>query len=439
MEEPLNEAEEIVKKEIKMSSCNSGSYRTPPLIISRLSRGGKTTFIRLLFDRLKILGFNPVIINFNGTTGRFHLFEGESQNDAILRLIATQLIDTTNLNLKKVRLVCDPQALDAFIGMKPLVLMIDELNALAHPVDREAGSLLRDMFLDRKNRYVVATSHVPFPADFSELTIGLSNRDIRGIHLPISTNLSELRKMGDACMVLTGAEVMYYGAIPSLIYSVKQAGYKVRSKLKNIPMGIKDTNEDLSLVLAEILTGIQCASSNSMRFLDAFGSIDKDERISWPMCYIEVIFSWFHSNKNSVRVVELMKSFVSHSQELKTGKEWEKLVQIGLMLQLMNLHYRGFQHQVLYSFKIPSGEKPEVMVAQLLPEIDTIEIAYEFILSYVKNETSRSCLILFIPTNAQFALLDGFIVYRRENATISIKGFQSKTGNEYPKKDVPSK
>jgi hypothetical protein len=44
-----------------------GAYRKPPLAISRLGRGGRTTTLKMIFDALKAsnMNVNPLHINFN--------------------------------------------------------------------------------------------------------------------------------------------------------------------------------------------------------------------------------------------------------------------------------------------------------------------------------------------------------------------------------------
>jgi ABC-type molybdenum transport system ATPase subunit/photorepair protein PhrA len=90
--------------------------------------------------------------------------------------------------------------LDAHIGDSPFVLLIDELNELANPLDAEAGSFLRELFLDKKNRYLVFTTHVPMDLDPSahHFMTGSNRNSIRGVKsvsLPVSTDLTTLRKM----------------------------------------------------------------------------------------------------------------------------------------------------------------------------------------------------------------------------------------------------
>ena len=72
---------------------------------------------------------------------------GESNCDAILRLIAIQLLpDAVN----KLNVVCDQDYLFDYISShcdgKNIVLLIDELNALSVPLDADAAATLKIIF-----------------------------------------------------------------------------------------------------------------------------------------------------------------------------------------------------------------------------------------------------------------------------------------------------
>jgi hypothetical protein len=149
-------------------TTNDGSYRKSPLGISRLGRGGKSTVLRKLFNALKKsdMKVNPVYISFNGN---FKFQDGESQAQAILRMIASQLIETTSVDL-----VCDEEYLEKYIreSERPLILLIDELNCLGNPLQTNAAILLRKMFLDPADRYLVFSTHVYLTVDSTVNALG---------------------------------------------------------------------------------------------------------------------------------------------------------------------------------------------------------------------------------------------------------------------------
>ena len=150
-----------IRRRYRNVTAEDGSYRKSPLGISRLGRGGKSTVLRKLFNALKKsdMKVNPVYISFNGN---FKFQDGESQAQAILRMIASQLINTTSVDL-----VCDEEYLEKYIreSERPLILLIDELNCLGNPLQTNAAILLRKMFLDPADRYLVFSTHVYLTID----------------------------------------------------------------------------------------------------------------------------------------------------------------------------------------------------------------------------------------------------------------------------------
>jgi hypothetical protein len=101
----------------------SHDYRVPPLALMRFARGGKTETISRAFDRLKKDGrVHPILISFNGSgIQAIRRREGETQSEAILRLIAIQLgFSTTRTDCC---FVVDRMALDRHIGENAVLLI----------------------------------------------------------------------------------------------------------------------------------------------------------------------------------------------------------------------------------------------------------------------------------------------------------------------------
>jgi hypothetical protein len=61
--------------------------------------------------------------------------------------------------------ISDWEKLDAHIGRDPFVLLIDELNALCFPIISEVMKILSTYFLDKINRFLVVSSHMPLHLD----------------------------------------------------------------------------------------------------------------------------------------------------------------------------------------------------------------------------------------------------------------------------------
>lgn len=124
-----------------------------------MARGGKTTFLCELFDRLKADNNAVTLITLLNLVPR----ADENGRDTLLRLIALQLLpDLAPSHATNVQV--DETALFAHIEEtrkgRPWVLLIDELNNLQVPLDPLPSDLLR-FILDRSGYFVVFTSHVP--------------------------------------------------------------------------------------------------------------------------------------------------------------------------------------------------------------------------------------------------------------------------------------
>ena len=227
MDRVLNDIVEIVHTQIALST--SDKYRVPPLVLMRFARGGKTFTISKTFDKLKEQGrVSPILISFNGSGEQaFRRREGETQSEAILRLIAAQLSDYSVVDARQ--LVADRAVLDVCLGDN-VVLLIDELNNLGTALDAEAAELLRTMFLDRPGRFLAFTSHVPVSIEpdlqlakassfiGSSSVIPVSLRGVSIVNMSSANSLNDLRSMSRACEELTEEQAAWLGYIPSLIY-----------------------------------------------------------------------------------------------------------------------------------------------------------------------------------------------------------------------------
>jgi hypothetical protein len=256
-----------ILSELPMESAHGGGLRKPPVVFSRLARGGKTTCLRLLFEELKANECNPIIISFNGDS-YFQRRADETQAQAILRLIASQLVDCTSD--ERLAIFCTEEDLDKFLGTQKVVLLIDELNILACPPDIDAAHLLRKCFLDKPNRHLVFTTHVPFTLedDVNYITqvmgqqqlTGSSGRGCHIVPMEVSVNLLELQAMSDNCSSMTPLEVALYGGIPSLIYTVKSgADLSIEERFRNSTRQVSRKESSTRLVVC----------TNSMFAIDA--------------------------------------------------------------------------------------------------------------------------------------------------------------------------
>ena len=215
-EQSVSKGIEVIEKHAFLGYDSAGgSVRIPPLVLSRLSRGGKTTVLHLLFGELKRRGYAPIFISFSGG---FQRLVDETDADAILRLIGVQFINVPQGRQAALKFNQDQvlQALTKTANGLPVVLLVDELNSLRKPLDLNGACLLREEFLDKEDRYLVFATHEPMNVD-------IDNR--RGfislpVQMPFSTDVAAYHAMfDDASIVPTPAQVAIYGGIPSLLYS----------------------------------------------------------------------------------------------------------------------------------------------------------------------------------------------------------------------------
>lgn len=278
----------------------SKEIKVPPLVLSQLARGGKTTFLQLLFDQLK-KDFNPISITFNNG---FKRKDDESQLEALLRLVASQLLSKETLSeYYDNKLICDKKILMKYIeetsNGKPVVLLIDELNTLAFPFEDEVAEFLKTEFLDKPNRYLVYTTHVPL--DIEKNVLGGSNKNSnRGFEVVEAVtcfDLNELRKMDD-CEYLTKLEMYLYGGIPSLIYSAKTDSYTPYRRFSDyIEMhNITITKEMIGCFIDEVLNGGNIHNVID-RVFDRFASLNQIKGklvLRWPLCYIACVIEYLN-------------------------------------------------------------------------------------------------------------------------------------------------
>ena len=181
-----------------------------------------------LFEAFKLGGFyKPIFISFSSNFSDYARQPWETQSEAIMRLIAVQLGEYTadealNIEVSEVDL-------DRNLGDN-VVLLVDELNRLAPTLDLEATLLLRRLFLDKRHRYLVFSSHYPFELDQVQLDNDVVSSSTveylpscKGIYTfnmsqaTSSTALVELQSISEYCGGLTESQAAWFGYIPSIV------------------------------------------------------------------------------------------------------------------------------------------------------------------------------------------------------------------------------
>lgn len=424
----------LLLKELGMTT--EGGQRARPLMISRLARGGKTTTLSLLFDKLQMIGVRVISITFNGSCN-FQSRPGETQRNAILRVIATQLVDIGNLDPRNIE--CDEHALDEYIGALPFMLLIDDLNSLAAPLDAEAGSMLRRLFLDKHNRCLVFTTHVPMSLEpqasqcMMPSSTPASPHGCLTVPIPLCVNLNSLRNMSVQCESLTPAEVMLYGGIPSLIYSVK-AMHEMKPDVRFAKKISSRSCRDQNMLKSFILSVVDGERRSNIAIFDEFSVVPEEDKIRWPLCYIALILKLFHENEASHAVCDNCDSLSTYAQTTESGKEWECVINIAIIFRCL---YQSFSAGGSPFSIVPSGIKPTVICRTLPSEYNKSFSVKGFIERYFKSSSSFPCVLVLVPSYFKFPEMDGFVVYWDHTAQPLIYGYQAKTSRRCPIRRCP--
>ena len=431
----VEEAAAIILKELPHNDPDSGAYRKKPIVLSRLSRGGKTTGLQKLFDRLHgaQLGddrIRAMIISFNPSS-YFLRRDGETQRQAILRVIAQQLVECSKYEVR--RLVVDEPELDRYIGDKPFLLLVDEINVLSEsqPLDLDTSAMLQRLFL-RKNRHLVMTTHVPLSLDRK------NQMNIRGhysVPLPTSADIDELRAMSSECNALTPLEVARYGGVPSLIYATKV--HSDQLEMRYAKARIKRLIEKLSkheklllftMIIDEFVKGGMPVMGfdaktdpveGVRRALYPFACSTASGELVWPLCYMELIIAdmrvtdpalWEAKRALVTALNRVSRAVTTGDSEAGTG--WELILQIGILLNSINAYLSPHRKSYPLDFVefVPFAVKAEVRHLTIPEHIETLDDAWSHISEALEGYSNPS-VILAVPDLSSFPMYDMFIIY----------------------------
>jgi hypothetical protein len=420
--EVIKQAVGIIQMELGRATSIVGSYRVLPLLCSRLARGGKSTTLCLIFDELKKQNVQPIFISFNGST-KFRPRRGESQCAAILRVIALEFVDIGDLDSRS--LTCNERNLDRYIGEDhPVVLIIDELNALAAPIDEDAGRMLRELFLDKPNRYLLFSSHIPLSFD-PPVSCSYSPPSMRGCHVlgfSSCVDIHALRAMSPGCSSLSPSEVTLFGGIPSLIYSVKALGERkpILRFEDRFPPGSLGTDVDLfQQFVASALDGRR---RPKLRCFDEFGIYDQEEHMRWPLCYIDCILSAFTLSNYTEFISGHINDLWTSAGTVESGMDLECVIHIAIAFRCLHcllLCEGGNIFDRVLSWR-------GIMVPDEYHTLDSIR-------GYVSSLTTPANTIIFlVPSYAKCPDFDGIIL----SGGLTCE-YQIKLGGGHPEKNPP--
>ena len=226
---PDNWLESICEEILQwMQKGDTAAVRVPPLCLSRCSRGGKT---RSLYEIAKFLKSKETAV-FYVTFNDWSAIQGWEQEDpvgALFRRIAFAALKERNYqDAKQYKSIMNAAVRKAWIekwlGSRPCVLLIDELNAVENlgtprSSSESIATVLKEMFLKEKGRYFVFSTHVATTSDsLAQYMESTSARTVLKRALPLIPSLQAARanlQNGD----LTIQEAFFFGLVPAMIYT----------------------------------------------------------------------------------------------------------------------------------------------------------------------------------------------------------------------------
>ena len=257
-------------------------------------------------------------------------------------------------------------------------------------------------------------------------------RGYKSIPLPLITNLKELTAMSTECSTLTPLDVAMHSGIPSLIYSVKAQGFDCDKHYRDSGIGrsmSQLTSEDAmylySDLIKDFITGDAALDApygpppylqiHRQAYHFAFSTAKR--LCIWPLCYMQRILADMRVDEPSRDGHLALLSLIERLTKLDTfgqrGKEWELVLQIGILLNCIGAMISGGGLWYPLSrppYSLVPWTSPLPRYLELPPDIATLDGAW----SYISEKLSRNrelTITLVVPTHADFPMYDLLLEY----------------------------
>ena len=437
LDQCVNRCVEAISKNLPKSTDGT-TVRVPPVMLSRCMRGGKTTVLLYVFERLQEQGKKPVFVSFNGDCA-IDKVANEKPLATLLRAIAVALMNQKSQRRENLsRLRCSEEALKAYLQDKTdVVLIIDELNVLLQPSATddyaEVGAFLRREFLDRAGKHLIFSTHVPSSAGLDQLLGkgGGSSREAVAVAMPRSTQMPALRNMANECSGLTISQAVFYGFIPSLIYSVQtqKTSFSIQGRFQAISAPTLDAGVTKDF-LTEFFTGRRCGDKRAIRAFDALTECPGKGEIRWILAYVGCMLSYLELGELSQWVEEIPVL----AGQVDSGMDWQAIVLIALALRCVQAKHVS-AHKLL---GLPAGAQPKEVYFYKIPP-DNCEQPDD-VRSWWENQKIEGYpyVAVLSPNYAKAAVFDVIWVYQRDSQSKQVfNGIQDKLGSATPNQNVP--
>ncbi|CAE7246239.1 unnamed protein product [Symbiodinium sp. KB8] len=395
-------------------SDETGATRVPPTCAARCARGGKTTFLQKLFEKLATAGYFPIFTSFNGESP-VKRRENEPADQWLYRTIAYALVLPSDSLLRQDlaskfgKRTCEESTLVTYFNSKEnVVLLVDELNQLLLKSDDEAekkaeqraSRFMKEVFLGVRGRYMVFTSHIQSTGlDLTQYMEGTSSRGLAVTGLPRVEGLQDLQHMSIDFSGLMHMRAAYYSRVPALIWTSHHDSDLLQQKFDQIH---EDPNSHLSAFMAELFEG------RSMRDMEAFrqltdGSIRAGKTV-WIPCFMSHFL--FQCRRTSPACAVLSRWLQGmRDAEQQDGKAWEKVVAVAFGLRYIWSRMGGEHHEWLHGH---DGAFIECLDAS--PEATSVDEAIQRLPQPMQYPT----LQLVLPKHSAFEVIDLFAVRREK-------------------------
>lgn len=397
------------------------------------------------------------------TTQVLKLRSAESWLQGLIRLIAYQMVKPEDADREN-KFQCDEDDLLDHLKKindqgRAVILLIDELSKLGVPLDPETSCFLTTHFLDKKGRYLIFSSHVPFHIDsaptdtVSHVLCSPSGRTMKLLPLPFCTDRAVLQNMLDGSSV-TDLQITLSAGIPSLLYVmckpsmtemtfeerfedvVMRAGRRVCEEIK------ANRERALEQFLSSVITGERAYGERTgVGYFDCFSTpVDGDlQLLRFPLPYIPLILKFLEENDG----VALYQSLKASAETVETGRDWELVVIFSIYIRSLEAKYCKKQTEPLRGpLEIATDGVQDVKVVTIPQQIKDVAQA----VTHIREATKEAKTIyIFQLAYSKFPDFDGFVSYRPRKRRRAgqegteapiIHGFQCKLTRGYPRHPV---
>ncbi|CEL92040.1 unnamed protein product [Vitrella brassicaformis CCMP3155] len=471
-----------------LKARDSGPFRVGPTVVTRFSRGGKTRMLKEIAKQLRAAKIPVLPITFNDETS---LDPKESSSRTLIESILLRIgwsaaknetIEAVGKELGKEvvnfgvwvgAVSVTEEVILQWLGDRPCVLMIDELNQLLKKKtpyvegspEAIVAAYLKTNWLGQPDRFLVFSSHVLTTSTNLQgfWVAGLGDRPMQQLRMPLIENVAEAREViSDAA---DEGQMCWVGRAPGLLMDLYHRDPRnadpanVLRKAKMMPSGA-DAPSAVGVIKMALDGNTMWAQTipDWQRWMDIYG-----DNCVWPPCYLGAACT---KVANSPAVEEkfggafcsglrAIENFLDnlHTQPRESGKRWEGVAAAGVLLRLLESHI-SYTTQGKY----PIGLTPEAQA--LLPpdvvrgcsfgdyvlavshpdrEIRTLRQLIDYFNdsnSPIRRVDKGVAAFFVLPTHLQFEGHDFYIFITVDGQLTEVRGYQCKQG--FAKKPTPA-